>query len=300
MDSNLVLSAFKQAMVPGTIVAHGCSEEGKAGEWPCSHEFGEAPNVCDQQALQNLDAVSREALLPLYSAHSGGRFFVVDGAPGIVLAAPAEWNELAEEMSVWWREFDEDDIEADLREMLGSALVIGGIEGSATYFVLVRAGELNGHIALFCHDGMELISLAPSFAEFLGLLPAKGIDWMHADVRYFSKETLDQYYPVAFRPGGRIQPSRYTLRVAIESRGSANTARYEFVESTDTEVEIVAPSGNRYSLVVEFQDDCSASISIDAEDGESSFYFSGSGTLKVQSQFAAGDIFNGDIALRVG
>jgi hypothetical protein len=300
MDSNLALSAFKQAMVSGTIVAHGCSEEGMASEWSCSHEFGDAPDDADLQALQALDAASREALLPLYSVHAGGRFFVVDGAPGVVLAAPAVWNELAEEMSVWWRDVDEDDIDADLREMLASALVIGAIEESATYFVLVRAGELKGHIALFCHDGMELISLAASFNEFLELLPAKGIDWMHADVRYFSTETLEQYYPVAFRPGGRIQPSRYTLRVAIESRGSANTARYEFAESTDTEVEIIAPSGNRYSLVVEFQDDCSASISVDAEDGESSFYFSGSGTMKIQSQFAAGDIFNGDIALRVG
>jgi hypothetical protein len=300
VQSNDLLSLFRQAMPPGTMLARACSDDGREGEWPCSHAFGAEPDADDLLALQALDAEARTALMPLYAVHAGAHLFVVDAAPGIVLAPAREWNELAAEMAVWWRGFDLDDIDDDLRRMLDSAVVFGGIDGAATYFVLVQAGELKGHVALFSHDGLELISLAPSFAEFLQAIPERGADWISADVRYLGQDALDQYYPVAFRPGGKALPARYTLRIAIESRGSANTARHEFAESTDSEVEVVAPSGNRYSLVVEFLDDCGASLSIDADDGESSFYFSGSGTMKIQAQFAAGDIFNGDIALRPG
>jgi hypothetical protein len=299
MESNVALIEFKQAMLAGTIVARSCDDEGRDEVWPCTHEFGRLPDAEDRRALQSLDETSRAALLTLYGLHAGARLFVVDGAPGLVLAPPQEWSELGEEMAVWWREFDTD-LDDELREMLDSALVFGGIESSATYFVLVRAGELKGHVALFSHDGLELISLAPSFADFLRLIPLQGIDWIHADVRYLGRDAVEQFYPIAYRPGGKVQPARFTLRIAIESSGFANTVRHEFLESTDTEIDIAAPSGNRYSLVVEFHDDCSASLSIDAEDGESSFYFSGSGTMKIQAQFAAGDIVNGDIALRPG
>jgi hypothetical protein len=300
MEANALLSAFKQAIPAGTIVARSCSDDAREGEWACTQEFGAAPGADDLRVLQSLDEAARSALSTLYAVHAGARLFVVDGVPGLVLAPPQEWSELAEEMAVWWREFDSDDIDDELREMLDSALVFGGIESSATYFVLVRAGELKGHVALFSHDGLELISLAPSFADFLRLIPLQGIDWIHADVRYLGRDAIEQFYPIAYRPGGKVQPARFTLRIAIESSGFANTVRHEFLESTDTEIDIAAPSGNRYSLVVEFHDDCSASLSIDAEDGESSFYFSGSGTMKIQAQFAAGDIVNGDIALRPG
>lgn len=300
MEANAVLDALKQAMPSGTVVAHSCGDDSREDAWPCTHEFGVLPSTADLHVLQSLDDATRDAVSALYASHAGARFFVVDNWPGLILAAPHEWQDLAEEMAVWWCEFDEGELDEDLREMLDSALVFGGIEGAATYFVLVRAGELNGHVALFSHDGMELISLSPSFADFLGMIPTKGIDWIASDVRYLGRDSIDQYYPVAFRPGGEVQPARYTLRIAIESRGSANIVRREFFESTDTEVDIIAPSGAHYSLVVEFQDDCSASLSIDADDGESSFYFSGSGTMKIQAQFAAGDIVNGDIALRPG
>ena len=52
----------------------------------------------------------------------------------------------------------------------------------------------------------------------------------------------------------------WTLKVKMA--GTAKIVRYEFDATTEDEVEIVSPSGEKYSLVVEFYENDEASVSV--------------------------------------
>lgn len=282
----------------GTIVGRACHDENDEKVFPCRHILGDTPTPNDLLVLDRLEPTIRESLERLFSTHKEVGLFVVDDEPGIVLASPHSWESLADEIGEWWHPA-RDELDPETVSALESAIVFGKVTSAATYFALIRSGELRGQVAVFAGPGLELFSIADSFDAFMRDLPRRGVEWMATDVRYRALDSAKQYLPIAYRKNGIAAASVRVVRVRFESEGTAAVTRLEITETTEDEVTVSAPSGRRYSLVIELYKNDEASIDVgDAND--MIVYARGHGAMRLHSRLGSGDTFSAEVLTRPG
>lgn len=273
------------------MIAAACGDEKTRISVPCLHGIGGALSAADESAFDDIDPATREELLRFYGQFAAADLFVVDEEPGLELTRPGNWDALAGEIRDWWGGAA-DELEDDLVVMLNDAIVFARIPGAATYFCLVRSGELAGQVALFSGPGLEFAPVADSFGDFLAALPTKGVRWISTDVRYESEDVADQFYPIEYRPSiGAAPMAGRVVRVALESASSRKIARYEYTSTLENGADIRSPAGHTYSIVVELYQDNETSIDI-SDDNSLYVFVRGFGNMDIQARLRDGDVAN--------
>jgi len=281
-----------------TMVARACRDESRLQVFACSHELGCQPLGEDELVLRRLDPATRDALGVFYADHTSAALFIVEHEPGLVLAPPSEWESLYAEVEEWWRNAV-DELEDDERLTLESALVFGLVPQAATYFLLPRAGERQGKVVMFCHDGLELIAVGDSFSAFVAAIPDRAVSWFAGDIRYAPVEPGGQFYPVAYRPRGIERPTQKVVRIWLESENHADPENLTFRETTPSGVTVRSPAGHDYDLVVELYPNDEASVSILSDEAHH-LYVRGHGAMRALGTLLAGDVANVEVENEVG
>lgn len=143
------------------------ADEGKERIIPVSH-ISDDPLTDGEIMLVDSKLAHFPLMRDFYKLYGSTELFSVDDIfeSGIVIDRPDQWDILSAEVEEWLSSYDDD----DFPEWVSTAIVIGFINGSTDYFLLVTDGEMAGHIYGITLEGLELENIATDFAEFLSIL----------------------------------------------------------------------------------------------------------------------------------
>ncbi|MFN3712019.1 MAG: hypothetical protein ACK4SX_00015 [Alcanivoracaceae bacterium] len=112
------------------------------------------------------------------------------------LAHPYEWESLENNFRLWLDDLDDDERAELLPDWLEDAVVIGEIPSSGNYFLFPIAGDHQGKVFEFEHDGFEFIEAGTnlySFIDYLCTVTDRLIANVRSHTRYSDGKTDIQW-----------------------------------------------------------------------------------------------------------
>ena len=185
----LILNRKNQQIWANTTASSKPKITKKSLAFAVDHALGQPANP---EALAKFKLKSVQALKQIYALYDGAELFVVDGAPGLILAPIAQWDELLYQLenhlSLYFNSVH--GIPAGIR----SAIAFAYAPGDSERWLLITKGKYAGSVRL---SDMDSIEGAPNFAtlaHFFEALAANPIsilsnggylEYMRDGQRYF-------------------------------------------------------------------------------------------------------------------
>jgi len=155
-------------------------------------------------ALAKLNRKSAQELKQIYALHDGAELFVVDGAPGLILAPMAQWDELLYELenrlSLYFGSVQR--IPAGVR----SAIAFAYVPGDSERWLLITNGKYAGSVRL---SDMDSIDGTPNFATLAHFFEALATN----PISILSNGGYVQY----MRDGKRYFPAKYDFEKSVSN-----------------------------------------------------------------------------------